>query len=60
MSTHRLINWLLAIAIAMLVAATCNLDTGPDEITAAQAVAADKAEAVQTAQQTARHTTRGL
>lgn len=54
MSTHRLINWALAIAIALILSAMCNLDAlGPDdrsaEMAQAQALAAATAtDAAQT------------
>ena len=48
MSTTRL-NWLAALIIAMLLASAHLLD-GPSDIDAAQAVALDVQDAIQTAQ----------
>ena len=48
MSTTRL-NWLVALIIAMLLASAHLLD-GPSDIDAAQAVALDVQDAIQTAQ----------
>ena len=49
MTTNTRLNWLAAIIIGMLLASAHLLD-GPSDIDAAQDVAADVAEAVQTAQ----------
>lgn len=54
MNTHRIINWLLGIAIALVISAMCNLDElGPDDRSAEMAQAQDmatiqRAEATQT------------
>lgn len=49
MSPTTRLNWLSAIIIAMLLASAHLLD-GPSEIDAAQDIAADVREAIQTAQ----------
>lgn len=49
MSPTTRLNWLAAIIIAMLLASAHLLD-GPSEIDAAQDIAADVREAIQTAQ----------
>ena len=49
MSTGTRLNWLAAFIIAMLLASAHLLD-GPSEIDAAQDVAADVRDAIQTAQ----------
>lgn len=48
MSTNTRLNWLSAIIIAMLLASAHLLD-GPSEIDAAQDIAADVSDAIQTA-----------
>lgn len=57
MNTTRL-NWLAATIIALLLASAHLLD-GPSDIDAAQDVAADVQDAIQTAQLDQRNTTRG-
>lgn len=57
MSTTRL-NWLAALILAMLMASAHLLD-GPSDIDAAQAVALDVQDAIQTAQLAPINTTRG-
>ena len=49
MTRHRALNWLLAAIIALLMASAHLLD-GPGDIEAMQDVAADVADAIQTAQ----------
>lgn len=49
MSAGTRLNWLAAIIIAMLLASS-HLLNGPDELEAAQDVAADVHDAIQTAQ----------
>ena len=49
MSTGTRLNWLAAIIIAMLMASSHLMD-GPSDIDAAQAVALDVQDAIQTAQ----------
>lgn len=51
MTTTTRLNWLAAIIIAMLLASAHLLD-GPSEIDAAQDIAADVADAIQTAKGT--------
>ena len=51
MSTGTRLNWLAAIIIALLLASAHLLD-GPSEIDAAQDIAADVSDAIQTAQAT--------
>ena len=51
MSTNARLNWLAAFIIAMVLASAHLLD-GPSDIEAAQDVAADVADAIQTAQLT--------
>lgn len=49
MTRHRALNWLLATIIALLMASAHLLD-GPGDIEAMHDVAADVADAIQTAQ----------
>jgi len=49
MTPHRALNWLLATLIALLMASAHLLD-GPGDIEAMHDVAADVADAIQTAQ----------
>jgi hypothetical protein len=58
MITGTRLNWLAAFILAMLLASAHLLD-GPSDIDAAQDVAADVQDAVQTAQLDQRNTTRG-
>ena len=51
MTTTTRLNWLAAIIIAMLLASSYRLD-GPSELDAAQDIAADVADAIQTAKGT--------
>ena len=57
-TTTTRLNWLAATIIALLMASAHLLD-GPSDIEAAQAVAADVQDAIQTAQLAPSNTTRG-
>ena len=57
-TTTTRLNWLAALIIAMLLASAHLLD-GPSDIDAAQAVALDVQDAIQTAQLAPSNTTRG-